>query len=93
MYRLVQNLSSTRVIKLYEMLHFELIIYEFREFDDITYIVHFTDKFTHYSRVFSLTDHKEKTLLLVFKDLINKCERSDIVINLMIKIIRSDQKT
>ncbi len=49
MHRLVQKQSSTRVIKLYAMFHFDLIIYEFREFDEIICIAYFTDEFTHYS--------------------------------------------
>jgi hypothetical protein len=93
MHRLVQKKSSARVIKSYEMFYFDLIIYEFRDFDDIICIAHFTDEFTHYSWVFSLTDHKEKTLLSIFRNLINRCDRSEIVINSMIKIIRSDKKT
>ncbi len=93
MHKLVQKESLARAIKSYEMLHFDLIIYEFRRFDEIICIAHFTDEFTHYSWVFPLTDHKEKTLLSIFKNLINKCDRSGIIINFMIKIIRSDQKT
>ncbi len=93
MHKLVQKKSSARAIKSYEMLHFDLIIYEFREFDEIICIAHFIDEFTHYSWIFSWTDHKKRTLLLVLKNLINKCDRSDIVINSMIKIIRLDQKT
>jgi hypothetical protein len=67
MHRLVQKLSATRTTKSYEMLHFDLIIYEFRRFDDITCIAHFTDEFTHYSWVFSLTDHKKKTFFISFQ--------------------------
>jgi hypothetical protein len=93
MHRLVQKLPAARTTKSYEMLYFDLIIYEFRRFDEIICIAHFIDEFTHYSWVFSLTDHKEKTFLSVFKDLINRCDRSDIVINSMIKVIRSNQKT
>jgi hypothetical protein len=93
MHRLVQKQSSARAIKFYEMLHFDLIIYEIRRFDEINCIAHFTDEFTHYSWVFSLTNHREKTLMLVFKNLINRCDRSDIAINSMIRIIRTSQET
>jgi hypothetical protein len=93
MHRLVQNTSSARIIKSYEMLHFDLIIYEMKRFDEITCIAHFTDEFTYYSWIFSLSNHREKTLMLVFKSLINKYDRSDIAINSMIWIIRSSQKT
>ncbi len=93
MHRLVQKQSSARTIKFYEMLHFDLIIYEIRRFDEIICIAHFTNEFTHYSWVFSLNDHQEKTLMFVFKNLINRCDRSDIAINSMIRIIRTNQET
>ncbi len=93
MHRLVQKQSSARAIKLYEMLHFDLIIYEIKDFDDTICIAHFTNEFTHYSWVFSLNDHREKTLMLVFKDLINRCDRSGIAIDSMIRIIRTSQET
>ncbi len=93
MHRLVQKQSSARAIKLYEMLHFDLIIYEIKDFDDTICIAHFTNEFTHYSWVFSLNDHREKTLMFVFKDQINRCDRSDITIDSMIWIIRTNQET
>jgi hypothetical protein len=93
MHRLVQKQSSARTIKLYEMLHFDLIIYEIKEFDEIICIAHFTNELTHYSWVFSLTNHREKTLMLIFKDLINRNDRSEITINSMIQIIRTSQET
>jgi hypothetical protein len=93
MHRLMQKQSSARIIKLYEMLYFDLIIYEIRRFDEIIYITHFTNEFTHYSWVFSLTNHREKTLMFVFKDSINKSDRLDIAINSMIRIIRTNQET
>ncbi len=93
MHRLVQKAPSARVTKPYEMLHFDLIIYGIRRFDETTCIAHFTDEFTHYSWVFSLNDHQEKTLMFVFKSLINRCDRSDIAINSMIRIIRTGQET
>jgi hypothetical protein len=93
MHRLMQRQSSARIIKFYEMLHFDLIIYEIRKFDEIICIAHFTDEFTHYSWIFPLTNHRERTLMLVFKDLINRCDRSDIAINSIIRIIRTSQET
>jgi hypothetical protein len=93
MHRLMQKTSTARIIKSYEMLHFDFIIYEIKYFDDTICITHFTNEFTHYSWVFSLNDHREKTLMLVFKSLINKCDRSNIAINSMIRIIRTSQKT
>jgi hypothetical protein len=93
MHRLVQKQPSARATKPYEVLHFDLIIYGIRGFDGITCIAHFTDEFTHYSWVFSLTDHREKTLMPVFKGLINRCDRSGIAINSMVRIIRTGQET
>ncbi len=93
MHKLMQRQSSARAIKFYEMLHFDLLIYEMRDFDDIICITHFKNKFTHSSWVFSLNDHREKTLLSIFKKLINKCDRSNIIIKSMMRIIRSNQKT
>ncbi len=93
MHRLVQKQPSARATKPYEVLHFDLTIYGIREFDETTCIAHFTDEFTHYSWVFPLTDHREKTLMPVFKDLINRCDRSDIAIDSMVRIIRTGQKT
>ncbi len=93
MHKLVQKQSSARTIKFYEMLHFDFIIYEIKRFDAIICIAHFIDEFTHYSWIFSLTNHREKTLMLVFKSLINKCDRSNIAIDSMIRIIRTNQET
>jgi hypothetical protein len=93
MHRLVQKQLTARVIKFYEMLHFDLIIYEIKNFDEIICIAHFIDEFTHYSWVFSLMNHREKTLMFVFKNLINRCDRSNITINSMIRIIRTSQET
>jgi hypothetical protein len=93
MHRLVQKAATARITKSYEVLHFDLIIYEIRDFDDTICIAHFTNEFTHYSWVFSLNDHREKTLMLVFKDLINRCDRSGIAIDSMIRIIRTSQET
>jgi hypothetical protein len=51
-------------------LHFDLIICN-KTFDETTCIAHFIDELIFYSWVFSLMNHKKKTLLSVFKDLIN----------------------
>jgi hypothetical protein len=93
MHRLVQKQSSSQVIKFYETFHFDLIIYEIKKLDETICIAHFTNEFTHYLWIFSLTNHREKTLMLVFKNLINRCDRSNIIINSMIRIIRTNQKT
>jgi hypothetical protein len=46
-----------------------------------------------YSWVFPLNDHREKTLMPVFKGLINRCDRSGIAINSMVRTIRTGQET
>ncbi len=56
----MQKESVNKVTKLYEILYFDFIIYEFRDFDDIMSIAHFADNFIHYSWVFSLINHEEK---------------------------------
>jgi hypothetical protein len=75
------------------MLHFDLIIYEIKKFDENICIAYFTNKFTHYLWIFSLNDHRKKTLMFVFKNLINRCDRLNIAINSMIRIIRTSQET
>jgi hypothetical protein len=72
------------------MLHFDLIICK-KAFDEIICIAHFTNEYTSYNWVFLLIDHKERTLFLTFKSLINRYDQAELTINLMIKIIRSDQ--
>jgi hypothetical protein len=43
--------------------------------------------------VYSLTDHKKKTLISIFKSLVNQCDRAGLSINFMIILIRTRQKT
>jgi hypothetical protein len=43
MHKLMQKISTTKIIKSYKMLHFDLIIYEIRKFDEIICITHFID--------------------------------------------------
>jgi hypothetical protein len=72
-------------------LHFDLIICN-KAFDKTTCIAHFTDELIFYSWVFSLMNHKKKTLLSIFKDLINQCDRIKFDERAIIRIIRIDQK-
>ncbi len=83
--------SRLHGLKSYQMLHFNLIICK-RAFDEIICIAYFTDKYTSHNEVSSLIDNKEKTLFSMFKSLINRCDRAELTINSMIKIITSDQK-
>ena len=92
MHRLVQKTPTNKIIKSYEVLHFDFIICNC-DFDEITCIIHFIDELIFLNWVFPLNDHKEKTLIFVFKSLINQYDRVDLTTNSIIKIIRIDQKT
>jgi hypothetical protein len=70
MHHLIQRTSSAKTIKFFQILHFDLIICN-KTFDDTTCIAHFTDELIFFNWVYSLIDHKKKTLLSIFKDLIN----------------------
>jgi hypothetical protein len=91
MHRLIQRTSSAKTIKLFQILHFDLIICN-KTFDDTTCIAHFTDELIFFSWVYSLIDHKKKTLLSIFKDLINQCDRIKFNERAIIRIIRIDQE-
>jgi hypothetical protein len=94
MHRLMQKILAERATKSYEILHFDTIIFKKRfDFDETSCIAHFIDEFTSFNWVFSLIDYKEKTLMSVFKDLINRCDKAELIINSMMKKIRSEQKT
>jgi hypothetical protein len=87
MHRLMQKTLAERVIKSYEILHFDIIIFKKKfDFDETFCIAHFTDEFTSFNWVFSLIDHQEKTLMSMFKSLINKCDKADLSIILWIMI-------
>ncbi len=91
MHRLIQRTSSTKTIKSFQILHFDLIICN-KTFDDTTCIAHFIDELIFFNWVYSLINHKKKTLLSIFKDLINQCDRIEFNERAIIRIIRIDQK-
>jgi hypothetical protein len=72
-------------------LHFDLIICN-KAFDETTCIAHFINELNFYNWIFSLMNHKKKTLLLIFKNLINQCDRIRFDERAIIRIIRIDQK-
>jgi hypothetical protein len=72
-------------------LHFDLIICN-KAFDETTCIAHFIDELIFYNWIFSLMNHKEKTLMSIFKDLINQCDRIEFDERAIIRIIRTDQE-
>jgi hypothetical protein len=91
MHRLIQRKSSTRTIKIFQILHFDLIICN-KAFDKTTCITHFIDELIFYNWVFSLMNYKKKTLLSIFKNLINQCDRIKFDERAIIRIIRIDQE-
>jgi hypothetical protein len=72
-------------------LHFDLIICN-KTIDETTCITHFIDELIFYNWIFSLMNHKKKTLLSIFKDLINQCDRIKFDERAIIRIIRIDQE-
>jgi hypothetical protein len=74
MHRLIQRTSSTKAIKFFQILHFDLIICN-KTFDETTCIAHFIDELIFFNWIYSLINLKKKTLLSIFKDLINQCDR------------------
>ncbi len=91
MHRLIQRTSSAKTIKSFQILHFDLIIRN-KTFDDTTCIAHFIDELIFFNWVYSLIDHKKKTLLSIFKYLINQCDRIKFNERAIIRIIRIDQE-
>ncbi len=91
MHRLIQRTSSARTIKIFQILHFDLIICN-KAFDETTCIAHFINELIFYNWVFSLINHKKKTLLSIFKDLINQCDYIKFDERAIIRIIRIDQE-
>ena len=91
MHRVINKAPSGCAIKPYQVLYFDLTIND-KGFDGTSCIAHFTDEFTSYLSVYPLNDHKEKTLLPIFKSLINQCERAGISVNSMVTTIRTGQE-
>jgi hypothetical protein len=91
MHRLVQRTSSAKTIKFFQILHFDLIICNIT-FDETTCIAHFTDELIFFNWIYSLMNYKKKTLLSIFKDLINQCDRMRFNERAINRIIRIDQE-
>jgi hypothetical protein len=73
------------------MSHFDLIICN-KTFNDTTCIVHFINELIFHNWVYSLINHKKKTLLSIFKDLLNQCNWMRFNERAIIRIIRINQK-
>jgi hypothetical protein len=91
MHCLISRTSSTKTIKFFQMLHFDLIICN-KTFDETTCIAHFIDELIFFNWVYSLINHKKKTLLSIFKDLINQCDQLKFNERAIIRILRINQK-
>jgi hypothetical protein len=91
MYRLIQRKSSAKTIKIFQILHFDLIICN-KAFDETTCITNFIKELIFYNWIFSLMNHRKKTLLSIFKDLINQCDRIKFDERAIIRIIHIDQE-
>jgi hypothetical protein len=91
MHCLIQRTSSAKAIKIFQILHFDLIICN-KAFDETTCITYFIDELIFYNWIFSLMNHREKTLMSIFKDLINQCDRIKFDERAIIRIIRIDQE-
>jgi hypothetical protein len=91
MHRLIQKKSSTKTTKFFQILHFDLII-NIKTFDETTCIAHFIDELIFYTWVYSLINHKKKTLLSIFRNLINFCDRMTFDERAIIRIIRISQE-
>jgi hypothetical protein len=91
MHRLIQRKSSAKAIKIFQILHFDLIICN-KAFDETTCIAHFINELIFYNWIFSLMNYKKRTLLSIFKDLINQCDRIKFDERAIIRIIRIDQE-
>jgi hypothetical protein len=89
LYDRLQRTSSAKTIKFFQILHFDLIICN-KTFDETTCIAHFIDELIFFSWVYSLINHKKKTLLSIFKDLINQCDRIKFNKRAIIRIICID---
>jgi hypothetical protein len=91
MHRLIQRTSLTKAIKSFQILHFDLIICN-KTFDNTTRIAHFIDELIFFNWMYSLINHKKKTLLSIFKNLINQCDRIKFNELAIIRIIHIDQE-
>jgi hypothetical protein len=58
----------------------------------MTCITHFINELIFYNWIFSLMNHKKKTLLSIFKDLINQCNYIKFDECAIIRIICIDKK-
>lgn len=92
MHQIINRNPTGRAIKPFQVLHFDLTINDIG-FDGTRCIAHFTDEFTSFNWVYPLVNHKEDTLIPVFKSLINQCDRAGLPLNSVVSVIRTGQET
>jgi hypothetical protein len=91
MHCLVQKIFAKRAFKSFLTLHFNIIIFKKKfDFDKTFCKAHFINEFTSFNWIFSLINYQEKILMSMFKSLINKYDRTKLIINSMIKKIRNE---
>ena len=91
MHKLVNRMPANRATKPFQILHFDLIILD-HAWEGTTCIAHFVDEVSRYNWVFPLPNHLEKTLIKIFKYMINLCDRHGIPIGSVLIIFRTDQE-
>ncbi len=69
---LIQCTSLAKTINFFQIFYFDLIICNKALYETIC-ITYFIDEIMFFNWVYSLINHKKKTLLSIFKDLINQC--------------------
>jgi hypothetical protein len=73
------------------MLHFDLIICN-KTFNEMTCITHFINELIFFNLMYSLINYKKKTLLSIFKNLVNQCDQIKFNERAIIRIIRINQE-
>ena len=89
MHKLVNYMPANRATKLFQILYFNLIILD-HAWDGTTCIAHFVNKVSRYNWVFPLPNHLEKTLIKIFKYMINLCDWQGILIRSVLIIFRTN---
>ena len=92
MKEIINRGPTARATRPFQVLHFDITINDIA-FDSSRCIAHFTDEFTSFSWVYPLPNHKEATLLPVFKSLINQCDRAGLASKAVVSVIRTGQET
>jgi hypothetical protein len=93
MHSLILKISTTKVTKFFQRLHFDLIILKKIDFDETTCVTYFQNDLISFHWVFLLQRHKQKTLLRVVKYVISSCDRQSVEFKLFVQTIRMNQET